>query len=246
MEDEAQESSHRLVGVRLFNVLDLSTKEKHSEQSCDSQNRVVVHYSSYCNCTRQFISQPSDGRESWCSEEATMRGPGQNIVVYSLYGDAVMGNKTTTYYLLLNTIPRAADQFYPGRYRTPDNSNLMMRLKNRHIALCVISVIGCLICWTYLQEKTKVNDVVTQNTQNQVIVHYSSYCNCTRQFIGQSSDGTENWCSEEATMRGSGQNIVVYSLYGDAVKDNRPTTYYLVLNTIPREVEQFYPGKNTG
>ena len=87
------------------------------------------------------------------------------------------------------------------------------------------------------------NDVVAQKSQNQLVVHYSSYCNCTRQFKGRSSDGRENWCSEEATMRGPGQNIVAYSLYGDAVRDNAPTTYYLILNNIPREVEQFYPGK---
>ena len=115
-----------------------------------------------------------------------------------------------------------------------------MRLKNRRIVLSVISVIGCLVYWIYQQDKNTVNEVVTQNKS---IVHYSSYCNCTRQFTGQSSDGREQWCSEEATMRGSGQNIVVYSLYGNAVRNNKPTTYYLVLNTIPREVEQFYPGK---
>jgi hypothetical protein len=121
-----------------------------------------------------------------------------------------------------------------------------MRLKNRRIVLSVISVIGCLICWIYLQDKNTVNEgtteIVTQS-QNNLIVHYSSYCNCTRQFTGQTSDGRENWCSEEASMRGSNQNIIAYSLYGNAVRDNRPTTYYLVLNTIPREVEQFYPGK---
>jgi hypothetical protein len=112
---------------------------------------------------------------------------------------------------------------------------------NRHIVLWVISVIGCLIyVWIYLQKKNTVNEV---DSQNQLVVQNSSYCNCTRKFTGQSSDGRESWCSEEATMRGPGQNVVVYSLYGDAVTDNETTTYYLLLNTIPLEVEQFYPGK---
>ena len=114
-----------------------------------------------------------------------------------------------------------------------------MRLKNRHIVLWVISVIGCLIFRISLTDKNTVNDVVTQNN---LIVHYSSYCNCTRQFAGHSSDGREHWCSEEATMRGSGQNIIAYSLYGNAVRNKRLATYYLVLNSIPREVGQFYPG----
>ena len=116
-----------------------------------------------------------------------------------------------------------------------------MRLKNRHIVLSVISVIICLIYRISLTDKNTVNKVVI-HPQNQLIVHYSSYCNCTRQFTGQSSDGREHWCSEEASMRGSGQNIITYSLYGNAVKNKRLTTYYLVLNSIPREVGQFYPG----
>ena len=53
-----------------------------------------------------------------------MRGPGQNIIAYVLYGDAVRNNEPTKYFFLLSIIPPEAEKFYPGKYWPPDVSNL--------------------------------------------------------------------------------------------------------------------------
>ena len=77
-------------------------------------------------------------------------------------------------------------------------------------------------------------------------VYYSTLCQCNRTIPAESfNNGTEiHWCSEESSMRGFHQNVVSYSVYGKAGSDPDSNRYFMLINTIPRQVQLYYPGKS--
>ena len=76
-------------------------------------------------------------------------------------------------------------------------------------------------------------------------VYYSTLCQCNRTIPAESfNNGTGiHWCSEESSMRGFHQNVVSYSVYGKAGSDPDSNRYFMLINTIPKQVQLYYPGK---
>ncbi len=83
-------------------------------------------------------------------------------------------------------------------------------------------------------------------TLKEDFVYHSNFCQCNRTIPAESfNNGTGiHWCSEEASLRGFHQNVVSYSVYGNAGSDPDSNRYYMLLNTIPRQVQLYYPGKS--
>lgn len=76
--------------------------------------------------------------------------------------------------------------------------------------------------------------------------YISSTCDCGREVvIGDDVDNTTEefkWCSDESSMRGSGQKIVTYALFGNAQNASVFRRYYSLLRNISLTVEKVYPG----
>ena len=100
----------------------------------------------------------------------------------------------------------------------------------------VSALVLCLMfCW-YAAVTLKIR------LEEDTVVYQSSFCKCNRSFAGKISDEAIHWCSEESTFRGYNQNIVAYSLYGDSIKNNQTTRYYVILDLIPKQMKMFFPG----
>ncbi len=71
------------------------------------------------------------------------------------------------------------------------------------------------------------------------------FCQCNRTIPvrSKSTDETIHWCNEETTWRGNSQSVVGFSLYGDSVIKGNVSRYYIVIETVPKEIKQYYPGK---
>ena len=76
-------------------------------------------------------------------------------------------------------------------------------------------------------------------------VYYSTLCQCNRTIPAESFNNRTgiHWCSEESSLRGFHQNVVSYSVYGKAGSDPDSNRYFMLINTIPKQVQLYYPGK---
>jgi hypothetical protein len=79
------------------------------------------------------------------------------------------------------------------------------------------------------------------------IEHFFDHCNCSRDipvFGNLQNLESFDWCSKEASLLGYSQNVVTYSLYGEAINqdDWELRRYFSLLDAIPLQVSQFYPG----
>jgi len=79
----------------------------------------------------------------------------------------------------------------------------------------------------------------------------SPLCNCGKEVpIGADVNVTETlndpdlfkWCSDESTIRGAGQKIVTYALYGNVHNVSVFKRYFSLLRNISLTVEKDYPG----
>jgi hypothetical protein len=77
-------------------------------------------------------------------------------------------------------------------------------------------------------------------------VYFSTLCGCNRTIPAESFSNETgiHWCGKETSLRGSHQNVVSYSVYGKAGSDPDSNRYYRLINTIPKQVQHYYPGKS--
>lgn len=76
------------------------------------------HYTSQtCHCGKVYISRRfrrDDKQTDWCSPESKVRGPGQQVISYTLYGNTTDSAVFKRYYTLIEKISQTAAQLYPG------------------------------------------------------------------------------------------------------------------------------------
>jgi hypothetical protein len=82
------------------------------------------------------------------------------------------------------------------------------------------------------------------SSQGKVFVHRSQLCRCNRDFVIYESPNASgiHWCSEQATLRGSRQRVVSYTVFADARDESIDERFHLLFKTIPQQIKQHYPG----
>ena len=116
-----------------------------------------------------------------------------------------------------------------------------MRNKKKYIFLLLFFIGSS--CVFLLSFHHRPSEVITLKED---FVYYSTLCQCNRTIPAESfNNGTGIlWCSEESSLRGFHQNVVSYSVYGKAGSDPDSNIYFMLINTIPRQVQLYYPGKS--
>jgi len=116
-----------------------------------------------------------------------------------------------------------------------------MRNKKKYIFL-LLFLVGS-FCVLLMSIHHRPSEIVTLKED---FVYHSTLCQCNRTIPVESFSNETgiHWCSEEASLRGFHQNVVSYSVYGNAGSDPDSNKYYMLINTIPKQVRLYYPGKS--
>ena len=116
-----------------------------------------------------------------------------------------------------------------------------MRNKKNYIFLLLFFIGSS--CVIFISIRHRQSQIVTFKED---VVYYSTLCGCNRTIPVESfkNETGIHWCSEESSLRGSNQNVVSYSVYGNAGSDPDSNRYYRLINTIPKQVQHYYPSKS--
>ena len=114
----------------------------------------------------------------------------------------------------------------------------MIRRNRRFLVFC-----AAIFFAFQVYHRVKVVDLEASTTE-QTFVFNSSACHCSRRVsLGHFGDHQGvNWCSSESSLRGKHQNVISYSIFGDAVVKKRPSKYFDSLQTIADQARKLYPG----
>ena len=115
-------------------------------------------------------------------------------------------------------------------------SFVIRKITSRYF-LCII---GFLLILQIVSYEKEFEDRILKN-----VTWKLPFCQCHRTvpLMFKSTSETIHWCNEETTWRGNNQSVVGFSLYGDSVINGNVSRYYIVIETVPKEIKQYYPGK---
>jgi len=95
------------------------TIEPVTECSASKNSANKQYVSSLCNCAKIIPVVNEDAlnqtnRFQWCSIESDLRGDHQNVVAYTLYGNANNASTFRRYYSLMRNLSLTVETLYPG------------------------------------------------------------------------------------------------------------------------------------
>ena len=129
-----------------------------------------------------------------------------------------------------------------------------MKLSVRYLLLMALLFLASLV-YDVIDLGVPVNEIFPHLTgsrrKEKPLLYKSEECNCSRVisvpsvFTNQqyNQSDTMSWCSHESLMRGYNQSVVGYALYGSALKNGKLGKYFNLLNILPAQIRQYYPGK---
>ena len=116
------------------------------------------------------------------------------------------------------------------------------------LLICIsVGIFLTLTVWTSTSHRLAVQRNQIQPSEHPITQDFDiqadkPLCPCNRSRLNVKNETTFHWCSEESTTRGFNQNIISYALYGNYENKGQRSKYYSVLNVIPQQARNVYPG----